>query len=98
MCGHIGGYKEDIERLKNSFKIVDENSPWEKVEWKTKPVTIEEIQGIANYCPACTLSILRLSGMHLQIFFGFKWSYQSDKRAFWEDKNLSETRAEASLY
>jgi hypothetical protein len=87
MCGCKGAYKEAIEQLRKRYNIVEvKDSPdfdSLKVEWTGLPVTLEEILNITDGCPACALSIIRLSGMnHWYFEWGDKW-YEQEKSSFW---------------
>lgn len=89
-CGSKMNLTNEIELLKGSFKIVDADnddlfSP-EKVVWTNgKEITIDDILSMTDGCPACTLSVLRLSGMHLEVF-GWDWKYEEAKKEYWGER------------
>ena len=79
---------EITEAIKNRYEIVDEKDKeygftFRKVNWIGEPVTLKEIETIADGCPNCMLSIIRQSGLVGYPFGGdFTFDYKT-KCADW---------------
>ena len=90
---------EIVESFKKRFRLVDVLIPGDdyggeyneiEVEWTGKPVTLDEIEDAVDSCPACTLAVLRLTGMN-RYYFGFEYNYKQDIKNWWEERDNEQT-------
>ena len=103
ICGICGrqpdSLKQIVKELKGRFSIKQDiyypgNTTVEKVLWyEDKPVTLEEIRNMADYCPACILAILRQTNMTWQLF-DFNFDYLKEKREWWDEIDENNRRNE----
>ena len=90
--------REFIEQLKQRFEI-RETEPDEysgisrSIEWRSEPITLNEILEFTEGCPNCTLSILRQTKLNYKVF-GFEYDYKKEMATWWSEKNKEEWEKE----
>jgi len=98
LCGRES-ISELIENFKKRFWLVEnplppnyqQNGIYEShfVEWTGEPVTMDEIERECDWCPNCTLSVLRQTGMSYH-YFKFEWDYKKELEDYWAEKRKNE--------
>jgi len=107
LCGNTEGYKDKIKEITSRYKLIEEETDLIpgfisiKVEWIGEKVTLGEINDIANGCPNCMLSIIRLSGLSAgwhDLDFDYKGSLEEYwLEEYWNEYNKKEFEREEEL-
>jgi hypothetical protein len=88
-----------VESFKKRFNLVEVEIPEDqygggykeiKVEWIGEPVTLAEIEKAVDNCPACILSVLRLTGMN-RYYFGFEYNFKKEMSLWWSKRDNEQT-------
>jgi len=106
LCGSISmSLPEITKRFRTRYKIhqIDKGENYalysEKLEWKGKEITIDEINDHADDCPNCTLAIMRQSGLTHYLFIDIlKFDYKKALAEYWKEKNYEEGRLDEQNY
>jgi hypothetical protein len=91
MCGCSPNYIEIVNELKKRYEIYQEptglsNYYTTKVKWLGEPITTDEVFDLVDSCPACTLTVMKLTGLfQTDTFTDFNFKEEIDK--FWKEKN-----------
>jgi len=104
MCENIHDYSLIVKGFKARYKIVIVKTDFfpdfttEDIEWIGKPITLDEIHDITEGCPACMLTIIRLSGLNYHTF-NFDFNYMASVDKWWAEVNKEMARQdEMSTY
>lgn len=91
MCENQHDYSLIAKGFKDRYKIIIENpsiSCNAEILWTGKPITLDEIYDIIDGCPACTLTIIRLSGLNDWLFNDVLYfDYMKEVRKWWAEVN-----------
>lgn len=94
MCGNQHDYSLIIKGFNKRYKIVRDDTlnfvdlSMDKIEWIGKPITLDEIHDITEGCPACTLTIMRLSGLNDWLFNDvLHFDYIEEVKKWWAEVN-----------
>jgi|WetSurMetagenome_2_1015567.scaffolds.fasta_scaffold800885_1 hypothetical protein len=88
-----------VEKYKNTFEIVRHEESFgfgTSFKWKFQPVTPNDILNDVDGCPACALTIARLSGLTASEVDReeFNFDFQKEMQSFWADRNKEEWEKE----
>lgn len=62
------------------------NTEEKLVTWIGEPVTLQEVRDLADNCPACTLAILRQTGLNRHYFHLDTFEFKVELKEFMKDK------------
>jgi hypothetical protein len=63
------------------------------IEWKDKPVTLEEIKKMVDGCPVCTLAVLRQTQLNYKCV-GFSFDFSGDSQKYLNEKREEEAKSD----
>jgi len=58
----------------------------DSVEWTGEPVTLAELQEDVEYCPACTLAIIRQCDLNNSPGDFMQFDYQKENKEYWDER------------
>ena len=102
ICG--SGFRDPIssEDFKARYKIIEtEKNGFVsfKIKWIGPKITMDEIDNIVDDCPACKLSLFRLSGLTHHVFHDtLKFDYKEALAKYWKERNDEEARSDMYGY
>lgn len=91
LCENSLPLHEKTEALKKSFKLLQNDDPHlenfdeYKVEWTAEPITLYDVKDLVDYCPICTLALLRQTGMNRH-YFNFNFDYKGETNEWFQSK------------
>ncbi len=102
LCKNNPDIKTFIEELKSRFEVKettnDNGFTEQKVIWKGKEITMNEIEAFTDSCPMCTFAILRQTKLNYSVF-KFNYDFEKKLSEWWAEVNEREREYdERSLY
>jgi hypothetical protein len=88
-----------VEKYKNTFEIVHHEESrgfGTSFKWKFQIITPQDILNEVDGCPACALTIIRLSGLSAPEVNRdeFNFDFKKEMQSFWSDRNQEEWEKE----
>lgn len=82
-----------LAKYRDRYKMLGEETSLSTIyEWISGPVTVDQIKEDVDYCPACTLAVLRICGLCRHFFADdLKFDYQREHKEWWDEKNAEMT-------
>jgi len=107
LCDNNSGVRDIVIELKKRFEfeeVMDEFAEFHtEAKWVRNPITLSEIEGLADNCPNCMLAIIRQTGLNRYPFMDdnginpFHFEYKKLFNQWMQEKRNDEYKYECYL-